>query len=97
MDKIYVIAGNKFQFDEYRRRKLEEMTARQIIDFRYADIVYVSSRNVLRGVADPHGVFIGTWKERKDMEEIFQELLVRQTASRPTLQLLYEQWRNANP
>ena len=79
MDKIFVIAGNNAQFEEYKRRKIEEMLAKgyvDYVDFRYDDIVYVSSANVLAGVSNPHGVFIGSWRERKDIHEILDRLMI---------------------
>lgn len=76
MGKIFVIAGNKAQFEDYMRRRIEEMKANGYVDFRYASIVYVSSANVLAGVSNPHGVFIGSWRERKDIHEILDRLMI---------------------
>lgn len=77
MGKIFVIAGNKAQFEDYIRRKIEEMKANGYVDSRYyAYIVYVSSANVLAGVSNPHGVFIGSWRERKDIHEILDRLMI---------------------
>lgn len=76
MDKIFVIAGNNAQFEHYKARKIEEMLNKGYVDFRYADIVYVSSANVLKGIKNPHGVFIGTWRERTDIHDILDTLMM---------------------
>lgn len=76
MGKFFVIAGNKAQFEDYMRRKIEEMVATGYADFRYTHIVYVSSANVLAGVSNPHGVFIGSWREREDIHEILDRLMI---------------------
>ena len=63
----YIIAGNYDQYCTWAADKMSVNNCR-----------YVSSINVLRGIRDPHGVFIGTWYERKDIYDI---LLILLTAS----------------
>ena len=65
-DKLFVIAGNYQQFMNY---KLSKSTADRLI--------YVSTVDTLRGQRDPHGVFIGTWRQREDIHIILEELMVR--------------------
>ena len=77
MGKIFVIAGNKAEFEDYMRRKIvKEMKAKDYVDIRHAYIVCVSSANVLAGVSNPHGVFIGSWREREDIHEILDRLMI---------------------
>lgn len=66
--KTFVIAGNWDQFSYYIRDK--------VLDKHY---VYVSCPETLRGHQDIHGVFIGTWRERKDIVEILDAILTRTT------------------
>lgn len=39
----------------------------------------VHSPDQLRGMRDPTGIFVGTWRERKDIFEILNALLVQMT------------------
>lgn len=65
-DKVYVVAGNVAQFNHYRNKKLLEGSSKQYY--------YVHSPESLRGLSRVHGVFIGTWKERNDIELIHLEI-----------------------
>jgi hypothetical protein len=37
-------------------------------------MVYISNTKSLSGLSEVHGVFIGTWKEREDIEDILDML-----------------------
>lgn len=91
MDKIFVIAGTREQYDEYRKRKIEEMHAKGQIDFRYADIIYVGNPHALRGIRYPHGVFIGTWRDRPDILQIVEELQICSNNTNSDLKRIYSE------
>ena len=61
-----------------------------------SEYVIVNSTHYLRGIKDPHGYFIGTWIERIDLEEIFQQLLVsvNDPGSRAAINRLWEEWKD---
>jgi hypothetical protein len=63
--KNFIIAGTYEQYKNWIERKI----------LSPATHVCVSSPAVLRGVQNPHGWFIGTWRDRDDMEQIFEVLL----------------------
>jgi hypothetical protein len=44
-----------------------------------SDYIIGHSADQLRGWRDPSGIFIGTWRERKDIFEILNMLLVNMT------------------
>ena len=44
-----------------------------------SDYIIVHSPDQLRGMRDPKGIFIGTWRNRKDIFEILNMLLVQMT------------------
>jgi hypothetical protein len=93
--KHFVIAGNHYQFEIYKRRKINHL-ASQNADFKTSDIVYVSNADCLRGYRNPTGVFIGSWRERDDLEQIFFQLLsstVSLTPAHTTLTTLWDEWR----
>lgn len=75
MSKIFVVAG---RFDQFRifRHQLFEAMCEEGIEFRYQDLVYVSSSMVIRGYHDPWGYKVGTWFDRDDINEIDMILLV---------------------
>ena len=72
MSKIFVIAGNVHECNEYCRIK----QSNGLVSSNY---IYVSSVSTLRGHQDIHGVFIGTWRTRSDITEILDALLIRTT------------------
>ena len=43
------------------------------------DYSIVHNQDQLRGIRDPKGIFVGTWRERKDIFEILNMLLVNMT------------------
>ena len=44
-----------------------------------SDYIIVHNPDQLRGMRDPKGIFVGTWRERKDILEILNMLLVNMT------------------
>lgn len=73
--KIFVIAGNRQQADQWIKTNLEKRSKSGSTTLSWSDYVVVSDVNKLRGIQDPHGVFIGTWRERLDTYEIVQTLI----------------------
>jgi hypothetical protein len=63
--KNYIIAGTYEQYKHWLRTKILSPSTH----------VYVTNPDTLRGVHNPHGWFIGTWRDRDDMEQIFEVLL----------------------
>lgn len=68
--KYYVIAGNAVQAKDFIKRKSLEMWNSGLTSISLSNFIYVPDVVTLRGVSDPHGFFIGTWRERKDIKEI---------------------------
>lgn len=91
--KIFVVAGNHAEFIDYRRRKFADLQTAGIA-VKFTDIINVSSPEAIRGYHDPHGVFIGTWKMRKDIGEVINLLQMCQTNafSNKSLTALREEW-----
>jgi len=56
-----------------------------------SDYVYVSSPDSLRGIRDPHGVFVGNWLGRPDIFEIVQALMMASVHVNPALGRIYTQ------
>lgn len=75
MSKIFVISGNHSQYNDWKNRNYPEMLLNGDIQ-GLQDIIYVSSIERLRGVSNPKGIFIGTWYERKDIQDLIIQLRV---------------------
>jgi hypothetical protein len=56
----YIIAGNIKEYDDF-------ITKRNLSKLNY---VFVYSADNLRGLNNIHGFYVGSWRERKDIEEI---------------------------
>lgn len=91
--KIFVVAGNNAEFLDYRKRKFEDLK-QTTTPINFGDIINVSSPSVIRGFHDPHGVFIGTWRQRKDIGEVITNLQICQmnSFSNKVLTELKEEW-----
>ena len=59
--------------------------------------VYVSSPDSLRGVKNPHGVFVGNWKTRTDILEIVEALLLASTNVNSALGKIYRDLTKSTP
>lgn len=64
-NKFYVVAGT---YDQYRA-----YLSKNEFSSHY---VYVSHPDMLRGLKDPHGVFVGSWIDRHDIEDIILNLRI---------------------
>jgi hypothetical protein len=60
--KLFVVAGNYQEFQDFVIRK-------RMKGFSY-DFVYVSDRDMIRGLSTIRGFYIGTYRERPDWSEI---------------------------
>jgi len=67
--KTLVIAGNYDQATIWMHAKQKRTVTHTV----------VHNADQLRGMRDPSGIFIGTWRERKDIFEILNMLLVNMT------------------
>lgn len=63
-DKIYVVAGTHEQYMHF-------LTINGVIGNK-SKYVYVSSANTIRGIRGGHFIYYGTYKNRKDYEELME-------------------------
>jgi hypothetical protein len=75
--KIIVIPGNYNQgltwADKDCRKRWNNGNTRVSL----SDYIIVSSVTQLRGIRNPHGMFVGTWRERDDLKEIVTALFTQ--------------------
>ena len=100
MDKIFVIAGDdkeafKWMAEDSLRRWCKVATTGASASLSE----YVICRGVLnvRGYRNPHGVFIGTWRDRSDIKDIIMALLVATDEKNDKLQKVWEEIYPKNP
>jgi len=77
-ERIFVIAGNFNQFRLFRRTLINTMIE-QGNDVRVTDIIYVGEHNMY-GCDDMWGYKVGTWQERKDIDNICLMLMSRRSS-----------------
>lgn len=64
--RCLVIAGNHDEYQHYVRRRI----AADPTKLTTRDFAYVYGEDVFRGRSEVHGVFIGSFRNRKDLKEI---------------------------
>lgn len=79
MNLFLVVAGTHQEFENYKRQN--QFTSH----YRY-----VGSPDMLRGLRDPHGVFIGSWRQREDIKEILNNLIAANTSNQVLISLREE-------
>ena len=100
MSKIFVIAGTVSEAEQWIKGNLEKRKNDGVTTLSWSDYVIVRDPTKLKGYSQPHGVFIGSWRDRKDMEEIFQILLLNHGISQNShrhINQLWGEWKSANP
>jgi hypothetical protein len=73
--KTMVIAGNIFEAKHWIITDLGKKYPSNT-SLSMSDYIIVTNPDQLRGMRDPSGIFIGTWKELPDIFEILNMLLV---------------------
>lgn len=82
--KTFVIAGTRQEFNAYVKSKEQN----NLVGPQY---IYVDSPIRIRGIQDPHGVFVGNWLGRPDIVEIVETLMIASVHSNPALGKIYTQ------
>jgi len=77
--KKLVIAGSYEQAQLWIKNDLAKRSAAGETTLSQSEYTIVHNQDQLRGMRDPNGIFVGTWRERKDIFEILNMLLVQMT------------------
>ena len=93
MDKIFVIAGSKMQADQWITNKITSMisNSQNLIYVARSNYVCVDHTSILRGIRNPHGVFIGTWRDRSDIKDIIMALMNATYETNPKLRKIWNE------
>lgn len=68
MSRYFIIAGNLQEFNAWRLKNMNR--------FLGHGLVYVVDVTYLKGYSNPEGFFIGSWRQRKDIDEILEQLII---------------------
>ena len=88
--KTFVVAGTAHEANYWIIQDLGKRYPSNT-SLSMSDYVYVSSPDSLRGIQDPHGVFVGNWLGRPDIFEIVQALMMASIHVNPALGRIYNQ------
>ena len=77
--KKLVIAGTLSEAQHWIIIDLAKRSAAGETTLSMSEYTIVHNEDQLRGMRDPKGIFVGTWKQRKDIFEILNMLLVNMT------------------
>jgi hypothetical protein len=75
LEKIYVIAGDHSQFRQFRNQLTEALNDLGL-EINAYDIIYIDNVDRIRGIHRPWGYRVGTWNDRKDIDDIKTQLLI---------------------
>lgn len=94
--KFFVIAGHASEAYYWINREIEqEAAAGNLVN--KSDYIYVSDVSKLKGYANPHGRFVGSWKNRQDIILIIEQLLIASHNPNPALLKVRDEiWKNAS-
>jgi hypothetical protein len=81
--KTFVVAGSYYQASEWIKK--DRFKHNKLV----TDYVYVSSVTDLRGYQNPHGVFIGTWRDRPDIRDVVEALIIQSVLPVPKLREIW--------
>jgi hypothetical protein len=74
MNKIYVIAGTSSQAFEWMRNHAMKRFDSGDTSVSLTDYVIINSEDQMRGLREVHGFFVGTYRGRKDLQEIVHRI-----------------------
>ena len=85
MTKIFVIAGNFEQANDWMKKDIKRRWEAGETSITLSHYIYVDSPTRVKGYLNPHGVFVGSWRERKDILDIAITLHVSSANNNPAL------------
>ena len=83
--KYIVVAGTRAEYEKFILKKAKDMFAVGQTSVSFSDFVYATADSI-RGYSDPHGWFVGSWRNREDIKEILMLLRVAQRTPNDALE-----------
>lgn len=84
-ENIYIVSGNIAEFKYITKKKWDEYTLEWSIGTKremYPNYKYVSSPDILKGLAEIKGFYYGTYEQRQDIDRIKLEIALIKTKQR---------------
>lgn len=88
--KTFVIAGTHAEAKFWIKQDLDKRWDNGETSLTLSHYWIVSNAVNLKGVSNPHGVFVGTWKNRTDILEIVKQLMISSHLGNTALKEIYE-------
>jgi len=89
--KKLVIAGTYEQAQLWIKNDLAKRSAAGETTLSQSEYTVVHNSEQLLGLRDPHGVFVGTWKTRADINDIVDVLYARTMGKNHSLDKVYHE------
>jgi len=90
MSKIFVIAGTGEEARRWINSNIEKRAKSGETTLSLSEYCYVATPDKLKGIRDPHGVFVGNWLGRPDILEIVEMLMMQSIHVNPALGKIYK-------
>lgn len=90
MSKIFVIAGTGEEARRWINSNIEKRAKSGETTLSLSEYCYVATPDKLRGIRDPHGVFVGNWLGRPDILDIVETLMIQSIHVNPALGKIYK-------
>ena len=74
-DRIFIVAGNHEQYKQWVKKNIDRFYAKNT-SISLSNFVYVSGPEIFRGYSEVHGYYIGSYKDREDIDQI-REMIQR--------------------
>lgn len=87
--KKLVIAGSYEQAQLWIKNDLAKRNAAGETTLSMSEYTIVHNPDQIKGLRDPHGVFVGTWKNRADINDIIDVLYERTSSKNHALDKVY--------
>lgn len=89
--RIFVIAYSKAEADHWIKSNIDKRIKQGTTTISLSEYVYVDDAIRIRGIRDPHGVFVGRWRERLDIVDIVENLLANSVHVNKELQRIRDE------
>ena len=89
--RIFVIAYSKAEAIHCIKSNIDKRIKQGTTTISLSEYVYVDGAIRIRGIRDPHGVFVGRWRGRLDIVDIVENLLMNSIHVNKTLERIRDE------
>lgn len=94
--KKFVIAGTSHQANHWIKADLDKRSKAGETTLSWSEYVAVTDATRMRGISNPHGVFVGTWRERYDIKHIVETLMIQSIHPNAALDKIWKELNENN-